>query len=100
LFYGKNVPKDTTVPSYLNSTRYRDVEYDSLFARSLRTADEAERLLLLAEAERKMMKDMVVSPLYHERSVRLLQPWVRDMPINGMEYRDLSAVWFDPTVRD
>ena len=76
------------------------MEYDSLFARSLRTADEAERLLLLAEAERKMMKDMVVSPLYHERSVRLLQPWVRDMPINGMEYRDLSAVWFDPTVRD
>lgn len=100
LFYGKNVPKDTTEPSYFNSTRYRDVEYDSLFARSLRTADEGERLLLLAEAERKMMKDMVVSPLYHERSVRLLQPWVRDMPINGMEYRDLSAVWFDPKVRD
>ena len=45
------------------------------------------------------MQDAVVAPLYHERSVRLLQPWVRDLPINGMEYRDLRRVWFDPALR-
>lgn len=99
LFHGRNVPADTSEPSYLNSTRYRNATYDSLFAKALRTSDEAERLGLLAAAERKLMEDAVVAPLYHERSIRLLQPWVMDMPINGMEYRDLRKAWFDPTLR-
>lgn len=99
LFYGRNAPADTTEPSYLNSTRFRDPAYDSLFSKAVRSSDEALRMRLLAQAEERLMELSVVTPLYHERSVRLLQPWVRDLPINGMEYRDLSAVWFDPTVR-
>ncbi|MBX2973102.1 MAG: ABC transporter substrate-binding protein [Flavobacteriales bacterium] len=99
LFYGKSVPADSSEPSYLNSTRYADAEYDRLFAQALSTADTRERMALLARAERRAMEDMVVVPLYHERSVRLLQPWVRDLPINGMEHRDLRGVWFDPELR-
>ena len=99
LFYGKNVPLDTAAPSYLNSTRYHNAHFDSLFAEALRTDDKTRRMTLLAGAEKQLMEDMVVTPLYHERSVRLLQPWVRDMPINGMEYRDLRGVWFDPAAR-
>lgn len=99
LFYGKNAPADTTEPSYLNSTRYRNTRFDSLFAQALRTDGQAERMALLAGAERQLMEDVVIAPLYHERSVRLLQPWVRDLPINGMEYRDLRGVWFDPEAR-
>ncbi|MEZ4789344.1 MAG: ABC transporter substrate-binding protein [Flavobacteriales bacterium] len=99
LFYGQSVPADTTAPSYLNSTRYKDPGYDSLFARALRTPESTERMQLLAAAERTLMRNMIVAPLYHERSVRLLQPWVRDLPINGMELRDLRTTWFDPVVR-
>lgn len=99
LFYGKNVPVDTAAPSYLNSTRYRNARYDSLFAQALRSSGTEERMRLLALAERQVMEDMVVAPLYHERVVRLLQPWVRDLPINGMEHRDLRGVWFDPALR-
>ncbi len=96
LFYGRNAPADTSEPSYLNSTRHRDPRFDSLFAQAVRTADERLRQTLLASAEEVLMENAVVIPLYHERSVRLLQPWVKDMPINGMEYRDLRLVWFDP----
>lgn len=99
LFYGRNAPTDTTLPSYLNSTRYQNARFDSLFTEALRTDDLGKRMDLLAGAERQLMQDMVVAPLYHERSVRLLQPWVRDLPINGMEYRDLGPVWFDPAAR-
>ena len=28
-------------------------------------------------------------------AVFLLQPWVRDLHINAIEFLDLSAVWFD-----
>ncbi|MBK8498331.1 MAG: ABC transporter substrate-binding protein [Flavobacteriales bacterium] len=99
LFYGRNAPADTAKPSYLNSTRYHNAEFDSLFALALRTSDTRKRMGLMADAERRLMEDAVVAPLYHERSVRLLQRWVRDMPINGMEYRDMSIVWFDPAAR-
>lgn len=99
LFYGKSVPVDTATPSYLNSTRYRNARFDSLYAAALSTADRPVRMALLAGAEKQLMDDVAVVPLYHERSVRLLQPWVRDLPINGMEYRDLRGVWFDPAAR-
>lgn len=96
LFYGRNAPADSTLPSYLNSTRFMDARFDSLFAAAGRTADHAERLRLLALAEDRLMQELPVIPLYHERSVRLVQPWVKDFPINGMEYRDLRTVWFEP----
>jgi peptide/nickel transport system substrate-binding protein len=99
LFYGKNVPLDTTAPSYLNSTRYNNPRFDSLFAQAQRTGDHSTRMALLAKAEAQLMEDAMVVPLYHERSVRLLQPWVRDLPINGMEYRSLRDVWFDPSAK-
>lgn len=100
LFYGKNVPLDPSQPSYLNSTRYQNAKFDSLYSAAIRNGDTVERMRLLAEAEAQLMKDAVVIPLYHERAVRLLQPWVRDLPLNGMEYRDMRAVWFDPAARD
>ncbi len=97
LFHGRNVPVDTSLASYLNSTRYQDMQFDAYFALSQTTADHEGRMKLLASAEKQLMHDMAVLPLYHERSVRVLQPNVRDLPINGMEYRDLSAVWLHPT---
>jgi len=99
LFYGRNAPADTSEPSYLNSTRFSDARFDSLFTLALRTTDRPLRMSLLARAEKRLIEEAVVAPLYHERTVRLLQPWVRDLPVNGMEYRDLRTVWFDPALR-
>lgn len=99
LFHGKQVPADTALPSTLNSTRYNEPRFDALFMEAQRTTDVAARLQLLAQAERVLMGDAVVIPLYHERSVRLLQNWVQELPINGLEYRLLRGVWFDPKQR-
>ncbi len=98
MFYGRNAPADSTAPSYLNSTRYADERFDAYFAKAQMTADRTERMRLLAKAERTLMEDMVVIPLYHERTVRVLQPWVRDLPINGMDFIDLRGAWFDHTI--
>lgn len=100
LFHGRNAPSSASEPTYLNTTRYKDAVYDSLFNKAQRTPDHAERMTLLAMAERRLMEDAVVIPLYYQRCIRLLQPWVRDLPINGMAYRDLRAVWFDPAARN
>lgn len=99
LFYGKNVPADSTQPSFINSVRYRDPGFDRYFAAAQASADETERLRMMAAAERIMMDDAAATPLYHERGVRLIQPWVRNFPINAMEIRDLATVWFDPALK-
>ncbi|TXH29219.1 MAG: ABC transporter substrate-binding protein [Elusimicrobia bacterium] len=95
LFYGRNAPSDTTEPSFLNSTRYRNQEFDRLFQAAQSTIEPEERMRLLAHCERILMEDAVVLPLYHERMVRVLQPWVRDLPINGMDFLQLRSAWFD-----
>ena len=99
LFYGKNAPLDSTLPATLNTTRYADPRFDSLYLHAQRISDPADRMLSLALAERKLMQDAIVVPLYHEMSIRVLQPWVMDLPVNGMEYRDLATVWFDNAKR-
>lgn len=98
LLYGKNAQADTALPTYLNTTRYADPRFDSLFAEAQRTVDDARRMQLFAEAENQAMADAPVTPLYHERTIRLLRPDVRDMPLNAMDLRDLARVWSDPGV--
>ena len=46
----------------------------------------------------RAMTDAPVTPLYHERTIRLLRPDVRDMPLNAMDLRDLGRVWSDATI--
>lgn len=98
LLYGKNAVIDTSQRTFLNTTRYHDPQFDSFYGLAQGTTDEVKRLRHLAMAERKAMRDAVIAPLYHDRNLRLLQPWVRDLPQNAMEYRDLGAVWFDRSV--
>ena len=95
LLYGKNAVLDTNERTFLNTTRYHNMRFDSLFVSAQRTVDRSERMRSLAGAEAVAMQDVPLVPLYHERSIRLMQPYVRDLPMNAMEYRDLGRVWFD-----
>jgi peptide/nickel transport system substrate-binding protein len=99
MFFGRNAPANATDPAYLNSTRFKDQQFDSLFSEAQRSKLPDTRMTMLALAERRLMEECAIIPLYHERSVRLLQPWVQDLPMNGMEYRDLREVWFDASKR-
>ncbi len=99
LFYGRNAVLDSTLPSPLNTTRYHDAVFDSLFQQARTEHDQEARMRSLALAEQRMMTDVPVVPLYFERTIRLVQPWVRDMPMNPMDQRDIAVVWFDPLLR-
>lgn len=100
MYYGKNAPLDDTSRATLNSTRYRDPVFDIHYGNALRLAEGPDRMLELALAERQLMQDMVVVPLYHQRVMQLARPNVRGVTINGLETLDLAAVWFDPAVKE
>lgn len=99
LLYGKNAVLDTTMPASINKTRFHDVVFDRYFALSLQEEDPADRLHDLAMAERAAMREMPMTPLYHEVAALAMQPWVRGLYVNAIEYLDLQAVWFDRPAR-
>lgn len=96
LLYGRNAVLDTGASSYMNTSRYVEPRFDTLYSQAQYTLDVATRMDLMARAERVAMDDAVVAPVYHESNIRLLATGVHDFPINAMEYRDLRAVWMDP----
>lgn len=93
LFYGANVPESG--PSPINSTRYNNPQFDTLFARALRIIDDAERNAMYRQAEQVAIDDAPVLLLFHDMDYRLVQPHVKGYSSNAMDRRDFRATWFD-----
>jgi peptide/nickel transport system substrate-binding protein len=95
LLNGTLVPKDQSQKSYPNNTRWNNAQFNSLFYRALGTTDEASRLDLYAQAENVAAYEAPNVPLFYEEHYRLLQPYVRDNPLDPMNRIDLKYVWLD-----
>lgn len=93
LFNGRLVPKNPSEKSYPNNTRWNNEDYNSLFYQALATTDETQRLKLYAQAENVAASEAPNIPLFYEEHYRLLQPNVRDNPLDAMNRIDLKTVW-------
>ena len=77
----------------INLPRYRSAAYDAWLARAARTADPAERRAALEAAERQMLADAPVVPLYFYVNKHLVAPRVRgwyDNVMNVVYSKDLE----------
>jgi oligopeptide transport system substrate-binding protein len=68
----------------LNLTGYSNLQYDALLAAAADESDIARRRALLEEAERVMLADHPVLPLYFYVNKHLVKPWVRGWTDNVM----------------
>jgi peptide/nickel transport system substrate-binding protein len=93
LYYGADVPDSLSSPSYPNTTRYRNPEFDKLFdaGRTAKTQDEANKLFL--QAEQLMMADAPSLILWYDENYRLTQYHVKNFYTNPMRYLDFSQVY-------
>jgi oligopeptide transport system substrate-binding protein len=87
--------KDSLKRKYKNSAGYINAAYDSLFKMGQKELDLSLKHHLFLRASQLLMNDAAVMPIVHPQNTRYLQPFVRNFPINTMEYRDFSRVWFD-----
>jgi oligopeptide transport system substrate-binding protein len=69
-----------------NDTGYNSPEYDRLVAASQSALDPQARMNLLQEAERVLVADMPILPLYIYVRPRLVQPWVGGYQSNIMDH--------------
>jgi oligopeptide transport system substrate-binding protein len=72
--------------SAANMPRYANDEYESLMERAANQADPERRRLYLEEAERVMLADHPVIPLYFYVSKHLVSPEVRGWGDNVLDY--------------
>ncbi len=95
LCYGKHVPEKPTDKAYLNAYRYKNAAYDKLFEEALATTDFEKRNRLYEQLDQIAVDDAVMLPIYYNINRRLIQKYVRNFPVNGMEYRNFKSVWLD-----
>ena len=79
----------------INLPRYASAEYDALLARSRETADPAARAELLAAAERLLLQDVPLVPLFFYVSKHLVAERVEgwyDNVMNVTYSKDLSVI--------
>ncbi len=89
------MPDDINEPTYLNTFRYKNKQYDDLLNSALKTLSFDERNQKYAAADQYVINDAPIMPIFYEKSFRLLQPYVNNFYQNPMEYRSFRAVNFN-----
>ena len=95
LLDGALVPKTLNEPSYPNSTRYTNAQASALFAQAMAETNEEKRMELYKQAESMAIADSPATMLFYEMHYRLLQPWVRGYPLDGLARVNLRTVWYE-----
>lgn len=93
LYYGKIVP-EATQPSPINSTRFKNAEFDALFEQALSTTDRAARMTLYRKAEQIAIDNAPMILILNDEDFRFVQPYVKGHPHNAMDRTNHQRTYF------
>lgn len=96
LYYGKNIPANILDRSFVNTTRFRSAQFDSILSLALHEPDERKQYGLFKQADQVVINEGAIMPIYYDEIYRLLKRNIRQFEINALEYRDFSRVYFVP----
>ncbi len=83
-----------------NCTGFSNAEYDKLIAAAAKESDPEKRMHMLESAERILMDDVPIIPVYFYVSRNMVRPHVRGFYNNLQDTHPLSAIWIDPTIKN
>jgi oligopeptide transport system substrate-binding protein len=78
-----------------NCTGFADPRYDKLIADAAQEPDQAKRFEILQSAERMLMDELPIIPIYFYISRNVVRPRVRGFYNNVQDMHPLSAIWID-----
>jgi peptide/nickel transport system substrate-binding protein len=93
LAYGKNIPAGTDEPSSINSTRFKNAEFDLAFEKAAIEPDEKMRMNYYRQAESIAMQNAFLMPLYYEITDEIVASQFQNYSINPLGTHDFSEVW-------
>ena len=85
--FQSSVSNANTFTSYSNPT------VDALFATARGTLDQTQRLQIYAEAEKLILADAPVIPMYFDRDYRVMNTRVLGQQHDPMGSEDMNLVW-------
>ena len=94
IFYGKTVPKSINIPSFPNTSRFKNRDFDRTMDRARRSIDEENANRSYAAAERLLMEEAPIAVLWYEETNRLINGYLKDFPLNSIQKIDLSKVYY------
>ncbi len=86
-FYSKNF-----APTGFNYTHFKNVDFDLLYEKALRTIDEKEKIKIYQEMDKILIDEVPIIPLFYDEVVRLVNPKVTDLTLNPMNLLNLKTV--------
>ena len=92
-FYGGYLPNNPAAASQINQSRYHNVVFDKYFEQAREANSQRESYRLFAEAEKELMKDPPIIPLWYANEFQLSYSKVRNLKINSMNFLDLKDVY-------
>lgn len=85
VFYSKN-------PAPPNYTRYKSAAFDAAFEQAIKEDNDSIRYKLYQQADKIMIEDAPVVPLWYDKVVRLVQPNVKGFNPNALNLLELRRV--------
>lgn len=82
VFYSKN-------PAPPNYTRYKNPLFDALFEKAIAETNDSIRYKLYQQADQVMINDAPVVPLWYDKAVHLVQPYVKGFSPNALNLLEL-----------
>ena len=79
-----------------SDTRWRNVAYDGLVEEARRLMDQRERMKRYRQADRILVEEAAIMPLYYGRRHLLMKPWVRKYPMSATGWRFWKDVIIEP----
>ena len=90
--YGGYVPATLTEPSFPNSARFNNNEFDAYFEQASTSTEEVKRNELCLKAEQILINEAPIIPLWYNENYRLFQSTVVDYVPNVMHIHNLAKV--------
>ncbi len=91
--YGRTVPKDSSLPSMTNHSRYQNEAFDALFEMAKSTPEIVERYKSFVEAESILMEDAPYIILWYEETIKIVYSKVRNLSLNEMNSYSFKNVY-------
>ena len=88
VFYSKN-------PAPPNYTRYKNPAFDVLYEKALAEKNDSVRNEIYRAAERFIIDDAPVVPLWYDMVIHLVHPYVTNFTANGLNLLELRRVKFN-----
>jgi oligopeptide transport system substrate-binding protein len=81
-----------------NNTGFSNPKYDELIAGAAKESDERKRMALMEQAERLLMDEMPIIPIYTYVTRNMVRPTLRGFWNNLQDSHPLHTLWLDPNV--